>query len=568
MRKWKFIGNSNIDFISIGHAETFGDGFTADVICVLPDTENSILTLQQVLLNERYASFGYWVTEESYCQAGGRNEQLKQGWQYELLIRLAANQKIACISDKRIKEEWAASSDFYTDAYVLSRYAEVLQENHYFDAFLEDCVQRAMQSEDKEAIYYLEAMLSKSKKYWEIYRATQPFLILLGGNFCYNILNDMAENLAHGLRFCGKKVEICDLAADNKNALAQLIGKHFQAVIGFQSFLSSVYLKDRECYLTDLIYGPKLEFVFDHPFWFYEQLEHHGKDCYILTHDENYLKFIRENEPSVDGSFLVPPGGKIQSDDRRIRDLELVFLGTYNNYRDIVANLYMCDRKIRHMAACYLKYLKKRVNASAEWAFSQMLNEYGVNVSGETFAHMMYQMGNVCQCIMYYYREKMIRVLLDSGLNLHVYGESWRNSPFFELRNLICHKEVTAEDSFKVLQRAKISLNILAWHKGGCNERIINSLLAGAVVVTDKSSYIEKHFSDGRELCYYDLQELEKLPERIKKLIVQGDYRQQIADNGREKAEAEYSAAAQAKRIIDITQQIKDSNGRGKSNAD
>lgn len=132
-------------------------------------------------------------------------------------------------------------------------------------------------------------------------------------------------------------------------------------------------------------------------------------------------------------------------------------------------------------------------------------------------------------------QEKIIRTLLESGLALHVYGESWSNSPFFEMPNLICHKEVMAENSQKVLQRAKVSLNILAWHKGGCNERIINSMLAGAAVVTDKSSYIEGHFADGEELCCYDLQELEKLPELIKELLAQDARRKQIADNGRKK---------------------------------
>lgn len=118
---------------------------------------------------------------------------------------------------------------------------------------------------------------------------------------------------------------------------------------------------------------------------------------------------------------------------------------------------------------------------------------------------------------------------------MHVYGQSWRNSPFVNSDKLICHEEVASENSEQVLQRAKISLNILSWHKGGCNERIVNSMLSGAVVVTDKSSYIEKHFVDNGELCCYDLQELNRLPGIIKKLLDRDDYRQQIADNGRKK---------------------------------
>ena len=81
-------------------------------------------------------------------------------------------------------------------------------------------------------------------------------------------------------------------------------------------------------------------------------------------------------------------------------------------------------------------------------------------------------------------------------------------------------------------------------------------MLAGAVAVTDKSSYIEKHFVDGGELCCYDLQELKKLPQIVKMLLERDDVRQRIAENGRKKAEAEYSMTAQAKRVIAIVEQI------------
>lgn len=557
MKNWKFIGSKHINFISLEQIEACSKELDVEIICILPEESGVYLNWQQVMLDERYAAYGYWVTEEHYREAGGRNEKLTNGWQYELLIRLAENRTVGCMADGRVEKEWAAVSDFYTDVYILGRYVMPLREWNCFDAFLESCVEAVLHSEHpEEDMSYLEGMLGRNRRYWELYQATQPFLILLGDDFCYNILNDMALNLAQGLILCGKSVEVLDLAKDKRKKLARLPGTCYQAVIGFQSFLSSIYLSEKGCYLTDLIQGPKLEMVFDHPFWFYEQLERHGSEFYVLTHDENYVEYIRRYEPSVSGSFLLPPGGVVCETGNVKRDLDVVFLGTYNNYREIIDSLYLCDPNIRHMAARYLKYLKLWVNQPAEQAFWQMLKEYGIETEREQFVRMMYQMGNVCQCMMYYYREKMIQTLLDAKISLHVYGESWKNSPFADSEYLICHEEVAAENSFCVLQRAKISLNILAWHKGGCNERIINSMLAGAALITDKSSYIEKHFLDGRELCCYDLQELEKLPELVTKLLRQDDDRQQMAENGRRKAAAEYSTEAQAKRLLAIMEQM------------
>lgn len=375
-------------------------------------------------------------------------------------------------------------------------------------------------------------------------------MILMAKSSCYNIVNDMAEKLAKALMLCGKSVEICDLGNTETNQLLPFIKKHYQAVIGFQNKLFECYLQDKGCYLTDLIYAPKIQILFDHPSWFYKQLTNHGEDFFVLSHDETYVEFIREYAPSVSGAYLLPLGGTIQKRQNQNRDLDIIFMGTYWDYRIIFQQLRNCSRRIRHMAARYLRYLKKMANQPAETAFRRMLLDYGIEADKEEFVRMMYEMGIVHSCIIGYYREKIVRTLLDAGICLHVYGKSWENSPFVGSDKLICHDEVLAEKSSEVLQNAKISLNVLSWHKGGCNERIINSMLAGAVVVTDKSSYIEKNFVDGEELCCYDLLELEKLPEIVKKLLAQDVYRQQIADKGRKKAEEEYSVTAQAKESL------------------
>lgn len=558
MKSWKFVGSAHIDFISLEQIGRYGEELAAEVICILPETEGNLLDQLQIILNEQYAAFGFWVTEEAYCRAGGINNRLQNGKEYELLIRLSENERVGCIADTRVWEAWAVSSDFYTDAYVLSRYAEILRGNQYFELFLSNCVQYAMQSE--AAMAYLEEMLRKGAKYWKLYQATQPFLILLAKTSCYNIVNDMAQKLAQALLNCGKSVEICDLADTSTNQLLPFIKKHYQAVIGFQNKMFECYLEDSGCYLTDLIYAPKMQVLFDHPSWFCRQLTHHGKDFYLLSHDESYVEFIREYAPSVSGSFLLPLGGEVQVLQNGDRCLDTIFMGTYWDYRVIFEQLRDCSRRICHMAARYLRYLKKWVNRPAEYAFQKMLLYYGIEVEKEEFVRMMYEMGFVHSCIIGYYREKIIRTLLDAGICLHVYGESWKNSPFAGVDNLICHNEVAAEKSSEVLQKAKISINVLSWHKGGCNERILNSMLAGAVAVTDKSSYIEKHFVNGKELYYYDLQELEKLPGIVKMLLEKDDVRRQIAEIGRKKAEAEYSMKAQAKRVIAIVEEI---NGGG-----
>ncbi len=556
MKRWRFIGASHINFISEEQIDRFSRENGVDVICILPQKIDTSLDWLQIILNEKYAAFGYWVDEELYCQAGGENQKLKNGKGYELLIRLAQNERVGCIVDERVADGGVLTSDFYTDAYILSRYSQVLRETNYFEPFLEGCVQFASQSQDEGCMLYLQDMLSKNQRYWELYQATQPFLLLIAKTSCYNVVNDMAQNLAQGIHNCGKCVEVCNVAAMDSAQWDQFFGKRYQAVIGFQNKIFECFLENAGCYLTDLIHGPKIQMLFDHPFWFYKQLNCHGRDFFFATHDETYVKFIQTYAPDISGCFLIPFGGLIQNLHNPCREYDVLFMGTYWNYRDILSELRICKRNVKFMAVRYLRYLKKWVNEPAEKAFQQMLLDYDIKVGKEGFVRMMYEMGNVNRCIIYYYREKIIRTLLDAGISLHVFGQSWKSSPFLGSDKLVCHDEVLSEQSSHAFKKAKISLNILSWHKGGCNERIINYMLAGAAVVTDKSSYIQKHFTDGRELCCYDLRRLEELPALIKMLLERDGYRRQIADRGRKKAEREYSVAKQASRIIAITDQV------------
>lgn len=545
-----------MNLLSVRQVERFAAKGNFHVVCAIPDGTDDVLTQQQVMLNEQYAAYGIWAEEEYLSRVGGRNEKLRNGWEYELLIRLAGQCDIGCIREPRLAGQQMAASDFYTDAYVLSRYAGSLKDWGYFDVFLQSCVEAAALSADSDAMAYLEDMLGKKKRYWYLYRQTQPFLILLGQNFCYNILNCMAKTLAVGLQSCGKQVELLEVTEEQKDRLAGLAGRCYQAVIGFQSFLPTLYFKETGRYFTDLINAPKLEMVFDHPFWFCNELESHGADVYVLTHDKNYVSFVKQYEPSVSGCFLLPPAGNAEIAQELPRDLDVVFLGTYNNYRDIITNLYLSNKEIRHMAANYIKFLREHTDWPAEKAFSHMLAERGLCVQGEAFARMMFQMGNVCQCVMYYYRENIIKKILDAGISVHVYGASWGESPFAKSKYLIQHPELPAGQSGAVLGRAKISLNVLAWHKGGCNERLLNSMFAGAAALTDKSTFICEQFADGRELCCYDLNDLESLPKLIGYLLTQEEDRQRIAEQGQKKVQNEYSARAQAERILHIVRGI------------
>lgn len=48
-----------------------------------------------------------------------------------------------------------------------------------------------------------------------------------------------------------------------------------------------------------------------------------------------------------------------------------------------------------------------------------------------------------------------------------------------------------------MLADAKVSLNVMPWFKDGAHDRVFNSILNGAVCVTDPSRYLEEELHEG-----------------------------------------------------------------------
>ena len=90
----------------------------------------------------------------------------------------------------------------------------------------------------------------------------------------------------------------------------------------------------------------------------------------------------------------------------------------------------------------------------------------------------------------------------------------------------------------------------MPWFKAGFQERIATAMLSGAVAVTDSSSYIEQHFTDGRELVLYDLQNIKALPDKINWLLTDEDAASKIAEIGQKSAQTKLTWQHRAEEIM------------------
>ncbi len=563
-----------------------------EIICYtshLPEGAKQNIAFIELLLDERWADGRIEYPRQIHSAVGDINHKLSAKQEYEFLLRAAKKYPVTLIGDapgNTSTDDAGANSEqpdpswdsYRTDCYIAGKYQEELLSSGYFNPVMEALLQDASRfPASMNAFSWLEKMISRSPEYHAIDDDTLPILIYRGSEVCFNILNLFADELANALLRCRQLVEIFDVEKEGNQALPRLIGRRFKAMIGIQTHVFSILMQDKQTCLHDLIIGPKYNMILDHPAWMKEHIDNGPKDYYLLIHDRNYLSFVSRYYKNVKQSFYFPPGGVSPEDILQVhpalaaaadnvsllppssdlpqKQFDLTFIGSYYDYRKRLALIHSYDRFHRFLAARFLRFMCQNPDEPAEQAFQQALEYKQISLSDEGFLSLFYEMRQVCFCAMTYYREKIIRTLLDAGIQIHVYGDTWKNAPFASCQNLICHPSVTPQEGLAIMKRSKISLNIMSWHKDGLTERLLNAMLCQSAVLSDRSGILEDIFVNGQDLVLFSLNRLNELPALVKELLSDEGRLWEITINGYEKARQNHRWKNRAEAFLRILEE-------------
>lgn len=525
--------------------------------------DNQGYTFMDILLDETLCAGEIKVPTELVKSVGGINERLKVGQKYELVLRIAQNgpvlfEEIAeeATGDTSFvlldDEEWLKREQGWkTDCYVVGKYSQELQKAGVFDVVVTAVLNDAMQAQRyDETILWLEKMLAKQKEFQEIDRMTCPILIYKGDDACYNVLTVFAEQLGMALERAGKRVLYFDMSVEQLENVTRYMHQRFCAIIGVQSYMFTIKMQDEQHYLHEYIHGPKYNFIFDHPIWMKNHLGHHLDDFCVLTHDINYVNYVKKHFDY--NALLFPPAGIESAEpESSQKEYDLTFVGTYHDYRKQVLAIHEMGPEKRFFANHLLRILRKNTEMTAEVAFDKVVEERKMVLSEEAYQEWFYDMRWVFFCVTHYYRERVLKSLLEGGIRVDVYGANWNNCRLNKFPNLVRHSDITVEESLAVWKKSKLALNIMSWHKGGFTERMANIMLAGAVLVTDDTTYLHGKYDD-KDMLIFHLQEPEKLVEKIKALLGDNELRNSIAENGRKRAKEEHTWDKRAEQFLKL----------------
>lgn len=511
----------------------------------------------------------FCISKELLRSVGGINKGLGAKRIYEVMLRLADKYALVledvCI-ESRLNVDFLDEEDCIlkenstddveeavrTDCYIIAKYKEKLLAANLFNTYIEKllsyCTSCQVQGLQEKAVALLEAMLLGKEEYYRIDRQVQPILIYKGEDICHNVLNVFAEQLGMALERQGGLVEYFDPEEEGIQEVTRYIGGHYRAIIGMQTYLFSVKMADEQTYLHNLIDAPKYNFIFDHPVWMKSHLMGEIVDYAIFTHDENYVKFIEKYYEKR--AYLFPPAGMQFGEQGMEKIYDISFVGTYGDYWQEIIYIHQMDRKYRFLANRLLLELRQNPNRTVEDAFGEVLTYYHIEYTKDEFLELLYQMRRVIYCVTHYYRYRVMKTLLEAGLQVDVFGDSWQYCPLRSYGNLICHPNVDTQESLRVFALSKMSLNIMSWHKAGFTERMANILLAGSVLITDNTAYLKGRFEDQKDMLIFDLEEIENLPDKLKVYLEKEECREQIAQSGWKKAIGQHTWDCRAEELL------------------
>lgn len=283
---------------------------------------------------------------------------------------------------------------------------------------------------------------------------------------------------------------------------------------------------------------PYIDILMDHPFHFERPLKGMPSTAVLLCVDRNHVKYIRryyKNIRQVD--FLPHAGIELGKKHKPLHDrkIDVLYAGALPIYTVAkmipdLPEMYGVDTA--KMMPEILRELVIHPDKTTEQVIEEYVSANGRCLEEEELRQLIVHMRFIDSYATSFYREQAVRILVENGIEVTTYGVGWNQCEWSDNPYLKYAGKVLAPQVLPLMNDSKIVLNTMTWFKAGAHDRIFNGMLAGAVVATDDSTYVNREFKDGKELVLFKKTELATLPERICDLFGHLSRAQEIADCG------------------------------------
>lgn len=367
------------------------------------------------------------------------------------------------------------------------------------------------------------------------------FVLFYSGVESFNYFTDrIVEELGKRNHQCF----ILDLNRSNQEgehsfkAFTDFLAVRADAAIGFDG----IGLKeDMFIELWDSMDTVALNILMDHPLRFHPTMQNHPRNYVQFCCDHNHVDYVRKYfSDTVYKVEFMPHAGTYRKelclDDYDSRPYDVLFSGTYyrpQSYLDQIDSAFKDNELLRVFYHNLAEYMIDNNSITTEQAVLDVIDMMELSLAQEQVKQLFRFSEPIDWMARMYYREKIISIIAEAGIDIWLLGRGWENHPSTELHNVhIINDRVPFADTLSVMEKAKINLNVMPWFKAGTHDRIFNILLSGSLPLTDSSKWLKEHFQDKKDIVYYKLDACEEIPQLIKYYLDNSDEAKAIIQNG------------------------------------
>lgn len=358
-------------------------------------------------------------------------------------------------------------------------------------------------------------------------------IIVLKGVSQYDAMRQYIDQWERCFREMGQETKVFDvLQGDTTEKLKDILGTwQPDVVISCNAMYAEVIeqMMPKKCLFCTVLY--------DNPVFHGDRLKALGNRSIVLSCDRFYEAFLCDEYPNLRRvGFLPLSGSQVQTrKPYRERTVDLLFTGSYFDLNHHYETIKKLPGNLQILAENIINIMMEEPNTVLWQALDQVLQGYGITFTQVQRLEVLQLFRCIDIFVRAYVRDQVMLHIVDAGIPVHIFGAGWNKFCCNHPENLILH-EGYGDTSLQALADTKISLNIMPWFRGGIQERNIAAMLAGAISLTDSSTYIEEQFQDGEDLVLYSLKQMDQIPAIIRAVLEDEEKAQAIAEAGYQKA--------------------------------
>ena len=319
-------------------------------------------------------------------------------------------------------------------------------------------------------------------------------------------------------------------------------------------------------YLWDTYHIPCYNIAADHPYFYDDRLKDLPEKYRHISIDRRQKAYFEEFYPEyVSRGFLPLAGTGLRQGEDEAKTGKAGAQGDAEQAAPCYDVILTGNYTKLSFFEPYINWINEEYAAFYRGIIDDLLEHPACTVEEVALAHCEREMGKepndqlrialhkmifIDLYVRNYWRGKAVRTLVNAGIPVHVVGKGWEELE--DARHPEClklHPQTASVTCLEMLADAKVSLNVMPWFKDGAHDRVFNSILNGAVCVTDPSCYLEEELHEGEGVCYVALQDMDALPEKVKDLLQNDSGRNEIVQRGRAIVEQKHTWAQRAKTL-------------------